>query len=52
MKKISVVLACVLFAGVSTFAAGEQDAKTGQAAYETLKCGTCCLLYTSPSPRD
>lgn len=44
MKMISAVLACVLVAGVSTFAAGEQDAKTGLAAYETLKCGTCHMV--------
>lgn len=44
MKQFAAVIACVLFAGVATFAAGpEQDKKVeaGQAAYTTLKCGTC-----------
>jgi mono/diheme cytochrome c family protein len=42
MKRFAAVLVGVLLAGGVTFAAGpEQKADAGQAAYTTLKCGTC-----------
>jgi mono/diheme cytochrome c family protein len=42
MKRCAAILACVVFAGGVAMAAGpEQKAEAGQAAYTTLKCGTC-----------